>query len=399
MLAMNFLISSVFLGAFLVIFYAFYLLLMNHLRKQGSNWKSEENNAKISLIIPTYNEEATLSAKLENVLEQNFPKDKIELIIIDSGSMDTTVDIIRNFIKKNPNMKIVFLQEKERLGKSHAVNIAYSQASGEIKIISDADALLEKSAIAKIVGNFSDSTVGAACGRQVLLNANQSSSTELEKSYRGFYEILRQGESILDSTPIFHGELSAYRGKLIELLPEGKSADDSRLANIIRRKGYRAVYDSSAVFYEYAPPNPNSRSVQKVRRGQGLIRVFWDFKGCLFRKRYGAYGLLILPAEFFMHCLFPTMWAVFFVTFSLALAIYNPMLIVFPSVLLASLFFLSRTRNNNKILKKAREISSVFMSFLSSQLILIYALLLWISGHSLHKWQKVEDIRDEWKTS
>ena len=399
MFAMLLLISSIFLGAFLALFYVFYFLLMNHVRKREINWKSEELDTKVSLIIATYNEEATLPTKLKNILEQDFPKEKLELMFIDSGSTDKTPDIIRDFIKENPKLNTVFLQEKERLGKSHAVNIAYSRASGEIKIISDADALLEKSAITKIVSNFSDSKIGAACGRQVLLNANQNPSTELEKSYRGYYEVLRQGESILDSTPIFHGELSAYRGTLIESLPEGKSADDSRMANIIRKKGYRAVYDSSAVFYEYAPPNSNSRSVQKVRRGQGLIRVFWDFKSCLFRKKYGAYGLLTLPAEFFMHCIFPMLWAVFFVAFFIALAFYNPILLIFQSVLLASLYFLSKTRSNNKILKKARELSSVLMSFVSSQLILIRALLLWVSGHSLHKWQKVEDIRDKWKTN
>jgi biofilm PGA synthesis N-glycosyltransferase PgaC len=391
------LISSIFLGAFLFLFYTFYLLWMNSLRKQGANWKSKKLNAKISLIIPTYNEEATLPAKLENVLEQDYPKEQLELIIIDSGSTDTTPKIVREFVKKNPNMKVVFFQERERLGKSHAVNIAYSKASGEIKIISDSDALLEKSAITKIVSNFSDPAIGAASGRQVLLNAEQSPFTELEKSYRGFYEILRQGESVLDSTPIFHGELAAYRGKLIEPLPEGKSADDSRLANIIRRKGYRAVYDSSAVFYEYAPPNASSRFVQKVRRGQGLIRVFWDFRGCMFRRKYGAYGLLILPAEFLLHCLFPMLWLIFFVTFFLAMAFYNPLLLFFPPALLVGLWLLSRTRRNHRILKEARKISSLSVSFLSSQLILFYALILWISGRSLHRWQKVEDIRKEWR--
>ena len=397
MVTMFLLIPSVFLGTFLVVFYAFYFLLMNYLRKQGSNWKSEELNAKISLIIATYNEELTLSTKLKNILEQDFPKKNLELIIIDSGSTDTTPDIVRDFVENNPKLKIVFLEEKERLGKSHAVNIAYAKASGEIKIISDADALLEKSALTKIVSNFSDSRVGAACGRQVLLNADQNPSTELEKSYRDFYEILRQGESILDSTPIFHGELSAYRGNLIELLPENKSADDSRLANIIRRKGYRAVYDSSAVFYEYAPPSANSRYVQKVRRGQGLIRVFWDFKGCLFRKSYGAYGFIILPAEFFMHLIFPLLWVVFFGLFFIGLAFHNPLLIFLPSALLVGFIFLSRTKKDNKVLRRGRETSSLVVSFLSSQLILLYALFLWISGRSLHKWQKVEEIRKEWK--
>jgi len=372
-------------------------MLMRYYGKQGVNWKSEKLDAKVSLIIATYNEEATLPAKLGNVLEQDYAKERIELVIIDSGSTDRTPKIIEEFIRQNPNINVVFIQEKERLGKSHAVNIAYSESSGEIKIISDADALLERSAITKIVSNFSDSSIGAACGRQVLLNTEKNISVSLERSYHDFYEVLRRGESILDSTPIFRGELAAYRADLIEQLPENKSADDSRMANIIRRKGYRAVYDPAAVFYEYAPPNPRARFVQKVRRGQGLIRVFWDFRGCMFKRKKGKYGMLILPMEFFMHCIFPALWLVIFTMFFLALASYALILLCFPFVLLTGLLVLSGTRRNYRILKKGRVISNLALSFFSSQILLFYALILWIFGRSLHKWQKVEDIREEWK--
>ena len=390
------LISIVVLGAVLLTYFS-YFLFMNRIQKMRINWKSSKLDAKVSLIIATYNEEATIGKKLENVLEQDYPKEQLELVIMDSGSKDRTPEIVEDFIKQNPIMNVVFIREPERLGKSHAINIAYGRAKGEIKIISDADAILEKSALTRIVGNFADPTIGAACGRQVLLNPGQSPSTMMEKSYRNIYEVLRKGESILDSTPIFHGELSAYRANLIELLPENKSADDSRLANIIRRKGYRAVYDSTAIFYEYAPPNSNSRIVQKVRRGQGLIRVFWDFRRSLFNRKYGKYGTIVLPMEFFMHCVFPALLLVSLGVFLVAIAFYNFVLLIFPAALLFGMLALSRLKSNNYGLAKLRSISSLFFSFLSSQLLLFYGLCLWLSGRSLHKWQKVDDIRQEWQ--
>lgn len=390
------LIGSFLLVTSLLLVYVAYFLLILRSRKNGKNWKQDKLDAKISLIVATYNEELTLPAKLNNILEQDYPKEKFELVIIDSGSTDKTPQTVEDFIRQNPRFKVVFIREKERLGKSHAINIAYAKASGEIKIISDADALLEKSAIAKIVRNFSNLNIGAVSGRQVLLNPEQSLSTKLEKSYGDIYEILREGESILDSTPIFRGELAAYRGNLIESLPENKSADDSRLANVIRRKGYRVVCDSEAVFYEYAPPNWRARFIQKVRRGQGLIRVFWDFKGCMFKGKYGKYGQLILPAEFFMHCIFPTLWLVFLAVFSIALALYSPILLFSPVALLVVLFILSRIRTSNRVLGKVVTVSCFATTFLSSQVLLFYALILWASGRSLHKWQKVEDVRKEW---
>jgi len=390
-------IISLLLAIFLSLVYLAYFSFMRYVRKQPVSWKSGKLDAKVSLIVATYNEEATLPTKLKNVMEQDYVKERLELVIIDSGSTDRTPEIVEEFVQQNPNVNVVFIKEKERRGKSHAVNIAYSKATGEIKIISDADALLDRSAITRIVSNFSDPNIGAACGRQILLNAEQNTSTMLEKSYRGVYEVLREGESILDSTPIFHGELAAYRDKLIEPLPENKSADDSRLANIVRRKGYRAVYDSKAIFYEYAPPNPHARFVQKVRRGQGLIRVFWDLRGCMFKREYGKYGQLIFPMEFLMHCVFPTLWLVSLTMFLFALALYAPVLLFFPLALLSGLLVLSRIRNNNWILEKGKSMSNLALGFFGSQVLLFYALVLWISGRSLHKWQKVEDIREEWK--
>lgn len=389
------LVLSILLGTALLFAYGGYFAYMSRCRRRGASWMSETLKVPVSLIVATYNEEATLPAKLKNVLEQDYPKDLLELVVVDSGSTDRTPDIVEGFIGQNPSLNVVFVREKERLGKSHALNIAYPRASGEIKIISDSDAILEKSAVSRIVSNFRDSRVGAACGRQILLNADESPSTLLEKSYRGFYEILREGESSLDSTPIFHGELSAYRADLIEPLPNNKSADDSRLANIIRRKGFRSVYDSRAVFYEYAPPNSRSRTVQKVRRGQGLIRLFWDFRDCLFKSRYGKYGMLILPMEFLMHVVFPCLWIVFIVTFFAGLALYSwPLFGVF-AVLCLGIYVSSRISGGS--LARIRGVSSFVVSFASSQVLLIYALLLWVSGRSLHKWQKVDDIRKEWK--
>jgi biofilm PGA synthesis N-glycosyltransferase PgaC len=374
--------------------YIGYYLLMRVRLKRGVDWNRGEIYPKTSLIVATYNEENTLPSKLKNVLELSYPKELLELVIIDSGSTDRTPEIVEDFKRQNPNMNIIFIREKERLGKTHAVNIAYPKATGTLKIISDSDALLDKSALKKIVSNFNDETVGAACGRQILLNPNENASTRLEGSYRTIYNVLREGESISDSTPIFHGELSAYRACLIEPLPENKSADDSRMANIIRKKGFRTVYDSDSVFYEYAPPNSQSRMIQKVRRGQGLIRVFWDFKDCMFQKKYGSYGLLILPVEFFIHCIFPSLWLLSLVLFFTGLFMFSWPLFVASLGIVGLLYVFGKIRVGN-VFQKLRAYSSLAVSFSISQLYLFYALVLWVSGRSLHKWQKVEDVRKQ----
>ena len=83
--------------------------------------------------------------------------------------------------------------------------------------------------------------------------------------------------------------------------------------------------------------------------------------------------------------------------FLFGLALYSYALFFSLLALLAVLFGLSRVRGSNRILRGARGFASLAFSFLGSQLFLFYALVLWVSGHSLHVWQKVEDVRKEWK--
>jgi len=390
---------SVGIACTIILTYCSYYLLMKHISNNKVNWKQENKYEKISLIVATYNEASTLPKKLDNIIEQDYPKDLMELVFVDSASTDATGEIIADFIKCHPERKIVFIREKERLGKSHALNVAYAKASGEIKIISDADSLLDDSALTTIMRNFSDSRIGAASGRQILLNSDQTPSTRFEKSYRDIYLAFREGESILDSTPIFDGELCGYRSDLIESLPEGKSGDDSRLANVVRKKGYRAVFDSTAVYYEYSPPDFRSKWIQKVRRGQGLIRLLWDFRSCLFRRKYGTYGLFILPMEFLMHCVFPSLFVFSIVASTLSLVFINIYIAILGLILLGLAFALTNLKANNSLFERTRNIFSLALSFLSMELYLFYGLLLTLSGKSLHKWKKVDAVRKEFGNS
>jgi cellulose synthase/poly-beta-1,6-N-acetylglucosamine synthase-like glycosyltransferase len=185
-------------------------------------------------------------------MEQDYPS--VELIVIDSASNDRTVELVRQFTKDH-KIKVRLVREKQRKGKASALNLVFSKyCSGEIIAITDADAIWEKDTLRKLVSSFSDSSIGAVTGRQVLLNTDQKSAAKLEKAYRSVFDVLRVGETILDSTPIFNGPLMAFRSSLLEPIPEDTIADDSHLAVEIRRKGFRSVYNSDALFYEYVPP-------------------------------------------------------------------------------------------------------------------------------------------------
>lgn len=380
---------TIVIGVSLFLFYAgYFLLLFIKSKKEKRPDKSQETTflPLVSVVVATYNEEDTIVRKLTNLMEQDYPS--MELIVIDSASNDRTVELVRQFIKDHKT-QVRIVREKQRKGKASALNLVCSKyCSGEITAITDADAIWKKDALRKLVSSFNDSRIGAVTGRQVLLNADQESSAKLEQAYRHVFDVLRVGETVLDSTPIFNGPLMAFRSSLLEPIPEDTIADDSHLAVEIRRKGFRSVYNSDAIFYEYVPPTLRSRFVQKVRRGQGLVQLFLRQRRVLFNRKYGKYGTIIFPAEFFMHVVSPALLAVFLVSLFCSLFLTLSTFPTYPLIIAV----LSVAITIIALATMRIGVTSFILTFLDSQFILLIALGYQLTGRSQHRWKKIPEV-------
>ncbi|UCC33965.1 MAG: glycosyltransferase [Candidatus Bathyarchaeota archaeon] len=377
------------IGVILSSFYLGYFLLMS-MKARGNKHlhgvSQKDYTPFVSVVVPTYNEEDTILSKLEDLEKQDYPD--MEIFVIDGASSDGTVRLAKKFSEES-DLKVRLIEEKERGGKASSLNKAFQLCTGEVVVMTDADAIWEKDTLRKAVSNFSDQKIGAVTGRQVLLNPDQNLATRVEKTYRNFYEVLRVGESVLDSTPIFHGEISCFRKSLIENLDECSMADDSELAVKIRKKGFRSIYDPNVVFYEHAPPTFKSRLVQKLRRGQGLIQMFLRERGILFNQKFENFGVLVFPAEFFMHVISPALVLAFLVSFFFALLSIDWYLLIglaFGGVVLFAVLTVAKGF-----------VANLPLSFLNSQLILLVSLVYQMLGRSQHKWAKVDEIRKLWK--
>jgi cellulose synthase/poly-beta-1,6-N-acetylglucosamine synthase-like glycosyltransferase len=361
-------------------FYLAYLaiILQNSAKRPSS--RNLQYQPNISFIIPCHNEEQTIQRKLENVLQQDYPLEKIEITIIDS-STDKTADIVTHFKETHPQVNMLFIKQKQRTGKSIAINKAYAKSSGEIHIISDSDSIMPSNAISNLTANFADAEIGAATGRGAF-----STEADTEQVYLGWYNLLRQSESNIDSTPIFDGHLSAYRADLIENVPENINADDSAQAISIRRKGYRTIFDARSTFTEYGPAGLKELLRVKVRRGQGLIRIFWRNRDLLFNSRHGKFSRIIMPAEFFMLVISPILVGILLILAPIVAWNYLPSsLILIGAFVCVGIYFLPNKRN---FINPIRFITS----FLVYQLSLLYAMILWIIGRKMNVWKKSEKV-------
>jgi biofilm PGA synthesis N-glycosyltransferase PgaC len=114
-----------------------------------------------TVIIPTYNEETVIAKKLEDILSQDYPKEKLQVIVVDSGSTDKTREIVSNYSGRG----IELAEQSERQGKGAAIQHGLNFAKNEIIVVTDANSYFESGTLKYLLRNFSDPQVGGVTGR------------------------------------------------------------------------------------------------------------------------------------------------------------------------------------------------------------------------------------------
>ena len=266
------------------------------LKKPWSLKIDPEYTPKLTVIIPTYNEASLIEGKLDDIALQEYPRDKLQIIVVDSASTDGTVEKTENW-SKTRGVPVKIIREPQRRGKAHALNEALKHAEGEVLVITDADSRwADPQTLKKTVKWFSDPTVGA-----VTCLKKPAGGSKVEASYRDYYNVLRIAESKMWATPIFHGELAAFRGELLEKIggfPQHLGSDDSHTAVLIAAAGWRAIATDDLKCVELVP---RQYAKWRVRRAQHLVQSFAASLKLRTPPRYKA----VLYTEAYLHLVNP----------------------------------------------------------------------------------------------
>ena len=254
----------------------------------------------ISIVVPTYNEAALIRRRLEDIARYDYAPDKLEVIVVDSGSSDGTREVVENAQRERLLPNLVLIREDERRGKAAAINLALSRAGGEIIVATDAPTLFEPTALRRLASNFADPSVGAVTGDFRVPDQSTPSQRE-EGLFWTLRNRLRRLEADLDSTPFLSGEMCCFRRDLVHALDEDTVADDMNVSLQVRRGGYRVVVDSVATFSEPRSDSFQELTVSKTRRATGGIQELMRFRDMMFRPRFGWFGMLILPSDLFYY--------------------------------------------------------------------------------------------------
>jgi biofilm PGA synthesis N-glycosyltransferase PgaC len=282
-------------------------------RKAMKPWNFKINGEylpKISMIIPTFNEAQAIRLKLLNLSRLDYPNSLLHIIVADSNSTDSTLDIVKGFASRYPSLDLEWLSLSE-IGKTAALNSALKRAVGDVVLVSDADCFYERDMLKKAIPYLSVSDVGAISGVKLLLNKTSSGIAKTEADYLASMNGIKLGESKLGFTPLFEGGFSAYKIDAIKSFdPYKTGSDDCGTVIKLAEEGRKAILVSEAAFFTGFPTSSRERLNMKVRRSNQLIRVFARYLLLLFQGRIKV-GRRVIASDAYIYLLCPLLFVVF----------------------------------------------------------------------------------------
>ena len=304
--------SALLISILLIVFgiHLLYPLLLKRIIQKQTNSLLIKNSAKVyqhtelpmvSILIPVYSEESVIVRRINNIFESRYPKNKLEVIVIDSGSPDKTVsEIYSNF-----QNTVTLITEEERKGKAHAINLGLDKCKGDIIVLTDGTALYDRDTILELVNSFNDSSVGAVSALYRVPNSEESHVSASEHKFWLLKDKVRILESATHSTSWLSGEACAFRNKIITKVNEDTLADDSNISLQIISKGYRSIVNQKAYFAERSPTQFYDYIRVKSRRTLGGLIETLRFKSFFFNRKYENFGMIIFPYRFFTYLVSP----------------------------------------------------------------------------------------------
>jgi glycosyltransferase involved in cell wall biosynthesis len=229
--------------------------------------KKGDITPRVSFIITAYNEEKRIRDKIENTLNQNYPGDKLEIIVASDHSTDRTDEIVKSY--QSQGVKLV--RAPERKGKENAQKYAVDIASGDILIFSDVATILKPDGISNIVKNFNDPTVGCVSSIDRFIDPRRKLSGE--GAYVRYEMFLRNLETKVNTLVGLSGSFFAVRREVCKPWAIDLDSDFNTLLNAIRL-GLRGVSDhESEGYYENIidEKKEHDRKVRTVLRGITVV--------------------------------------------------------------------------------------------------------------------------------
>lgn len=274
----------------------FLILFYQHRNKDYKKVLSTKWEPVVSIVVPAYNESAYISESIRTLLSLDYPKEKLDLIIVDDGSTDDSFKIAKSFETENIPLRVF---TKKNGGKGAALNFGISKAKGELIATMDADSYPSSNVIKDLLPYFNDPKVMAVTPA-IKIKESNSLVKELQRVEYLLILFSRKMLSFIDSVPVTPGPFSLFRKEVFDLVgnfDEHNLVEDVEMALRIQSANYKIRSSMTADVYTEPPEKIGELMKQRVRWQRGGIRNYWNYRR-LINPEYGDFGMYFVPLNF-----------------------------------------------------------------------------------------------------
>lgn len=249
----------------------------------------------LTVIIPAYNEGRMVGKSIDSVVAADYPRHRLQVIVVDDGSRDDTWAWIESAARRHPD-RVTTVRFDGNRGKRAALAEGFRRASGEIVVTIDSDSVIERDTLLAIAGPFRNPRVGAVAGKVAVYNRFDGLLPRmLHVRFTLSFDFLRSAQSTHGSVYCCPGALAAYRAKVVrEVLERWKNqrflgapctyGEDRALTNFILAAGYDTVYQKTAVVHTIVPETYVKLCKMYLRWDRSYVREETRFAAIVWKR-------------------------------------------------------------------------------------------------------------------
>ncbi len=260
---------------------------------------------RLTVVIPAYNEGPMVAQSIDSVAAALYPRERLEIFVVDDGSRDDTWEHVQAAAKRHPELVTALRFPKNR-GKRAALEASFRRARGEIVVTIDSDSVIEPDTLLALAGPFRDPKVGAVAGRVTVLNRDRGVIPRMLKvRYALSFDFLRAVQSTYGTVYCCPGALAAYRASVVQKVLDAWMAqrflgapstygEDRSMTNFILGEGFDAVYQRAAIVHTVVPEGYTRLCKMFLRWDRSYVREELRFARSIVWKRRGVARVIAL---------------------------------------------------------------------------------------------------------
>ncbi len=249
----------------------------------------------VTVIVPCWNEEKTIHRTIESLLNLDYPKNKLEIFLIDDGSTDSTWQVMQEFVSY-PQIKVF---HKENGGKHTAMNMGIELSTSDLVTCLDADSFVDAHALKRIVTYFHKDPDTMAVAPSIIVYNPQNIIQTIQKIEYDMAVYIKKMLGLNGGIHVAPGPFSTYRREIFQtigMFRKAHNTEDMEIAYRMQKFHMKIEQCNDAYVYTVSPNSIPKLYKQRLRWIHGFIRNTVDYRRVLFNPKYGTFAIFTVPS-------------------------------------------------------------------------------------------------------